>query len=403
MQNIAIATPGNCSGLYPAPDPKRLLFTRFQSGSTGPRPKPPPGGVMPINAYTFDLRELELTRYTRYQYCTWWGCYPPEVHYDGDWLGGPPSPSEGAFDLLDYTDMGNTYNVALDRLNEKNRGGLDLSVDLAEAGQVGRMANVTGNAMQYARDFRKRFGPLRVPGQLWLAYQYGIKPLLGSIYGAADESLRFTLRKLERHSARASITRYHPRIRYVNANGGVDTFQMRGPVKSSTTVGTCLTSRDTDLARWTSLNPVSLAWELMPFSFVVDWAYDVGSYLRNIETGLIYDSRFVHGYVTDLTAFQGSNTYTSGMIPQDSYENTFSGKARFLRIRRTPLTSYPLPSRPQVDVNLGSSRLLSLASLLSLGFSPETLSARNRRSPRLSLSPTYRRRPHKWDEPYTWS
>ena len=123
------------------------------------------------------------------------------------------------------------------------------------------------------------------------------------------------------------------------------------------------------MARWTSLNPVSIAWELTPYSFVVDWFYDLGGYLRNLETGLLYNTRFKSGYKSELYLWESDEIAPMGgthAVGDNSWRiQACKQRTRRVQFYRTKLTSYPLPHLPRLDAKLGSSRLLSAASLLT--------------------------------------
>jgi hypothetical protein len=121
------------------------------------------------------------------------------------------------------------------------------------------------------------------------------------------------------------------------------------------------------LSNFTSLNPVSIAWELTPYSFVVDWFIDVGGYLRNLETACTHGSTFVNGFYTEGyrldVSCQSFGSYTDG----SNYIHTqdLKGSTVITKGRRTTLGSYPLPRIPQFKMDLGASRLLNAAALLS--------------------------------------
>jgi hypothetical protein len=149
-----------------------------------------------------------------------------------------------------------------------------------------------------------------------------------------------------------------------------------------------LDSWEIGLSQWSSLNPVSLAWEVIPYSFVVDWLIDVGSFLRNWETALLFGVRFKDGYVSTLEAYKGKETAqnnANGMLygvpngyPRSWWPAGEEPKAfrRYVNFNRTVLASWPYPRQPTFHVGLGSQRLFSAASLI------RQLLDRNYHSPR---------------------
>ncbi len=368
MQNIVYRQPGLYVGYNYRPDGSLFAtnntlssaakIVRSQSGYTGARPKTKP---MPVHAYGLTASELRLT----------------QVYYSSRDTAGWRSESSGpclstvsnsGFVVPSFDNWAGVDARALSAFTEKVRGGLDLSIDLAEAGKTIKMFNTVEKAIDYTKVFKRKYGLIKTAANAWLEYTYGWKPLAQAIYGAADESLRLVLNRLEHVSGRAS-EHWHPKYLSIEPVwGGSTNFDVSGgSLKSSVTYGCCLTtSSGFDMSRWTSMNPASIAWELLPFSFVVDWVYNVGGYLRNLETAALYASRFHSGYRTALTVGNiGINHVRSTTGPGIAYERqAYMGSLRLVQISRTVLSSYPSPGLPSFDVRLGSSRLISAAALL---------------------------------------
>lgn len=265
------------------------------------------------------------------------------------------------------------YNRALDQLNAKARGDLDLSIDLAELKQTKRMLSAVEQVETYTKLTMSRsprgkaFGSIKYPAHLWLTYTYGIRPLLGTIFGAQKEIQNVLRAEMDHLKVTVSSVEKSPRVLlYVYSGGYTRPLSTSGLYKRSITIGTSLYNQNYDMTRFTSLNPASIAWELMPYSFVVDWFYDVGGYLRNLETSLLYANRFQSGYVTDL---QVLDCQISDVVDSSGTITVHTGMAKDRSIHRSVLNSYPVPLLPTFKADLGSSRLLSAASLLA-GFLP---------------------------------
>jgi hypothetical protein len=262
------------------------------------------------------------------------------------------------------------YNRALSQLNEKTRGQLDLSVSLAEGSQTARMFASCGRLESYVKLSRNSSLWREIAkgvGGAWLKWQYGLRPLVQDVYGSVDELYRSTLPKLLTVQAKSS-----QRLPAALALDSI--FSPSRPTSASSSgVQGCMfhirfkEKGGFDLPRWGSLNPASLAWETLPYSFVVDWVYDVGGMLRSLETSLLYGSSFVDGYVTELRAIDlyhsalPETRATSGAYQRRDAVSSYS----YRRFRRTALGSYPAPRLPTFRVNLGTERLFSAASLLS--------------------------------------
>lgn len=109
-------------------------------------------------------------------------------------------------------------------------------------------------------------------------------------------------------------------------------------------------------------NPALLAWELLPYSFVVDWFIPVGNYLQNINASA--GLRFVKGFRTTRSTFQGSASSTT-----DGSRWWLSGgfPARFdgAQLYRESLTSFPTAKLPSFQMGLNLSQVTSGISLLT--------------------------------------
>lgn len=271
------------------------------------------------------------------------------------------------------------YNRCVNDFYEKMRGTVDLSVDLAQSGQVIRM-------LRQAADFRKHvitsgkvlFNQGLPDKELWLSREakalggkylewvYGWKPLAASIHGTIG-NLGQTLDNMmsvQTFASESSSSSYTGPVPFGKPGGTVFNSarcMMKAEFKPPS--GTVQ-----NLALYTSLNPLTIAWELVPYSFVVDWFYDLGGYLRTMESAALYGSRFSNGFLT-----QGIMTETKASCSELSISANRSvvGRAesysRKTAKSRTLMDKAPIPSRPRFKADLGSSRLLAAAALLSQG------------------------------------
>lgn len=326
--------------------------------------------------------------------------------------GGPPLLNGGNYAAF----YNNAYNQALGQLNTNVRGSLDLAVSLAEAGQAYKMLNLVGRfkagiadmAKSYAAEvqrglnsklntskgrrnlakdldrwqkglssrYRGSFQPVPLnPGLVsrvsaaaangWCEFTYGWSPLVSDIYGIASNCVNHVR---QNDVVKAKVRQVvNVSTQEVISFGGASPS---GPCRHEGFCGTTISIRlmpnwDTGLAKWSSLNPLSVAWELVPYSFVVDWFLDIGSYMRNLETALLYDNRFRDGFVSRILRYE-TNLSVNGR--QKPFSETYTLKATsgrtYTSFQRTLLSSYPLPRVPSFQVDLGSNQLLSAAALL---------------------------------------
>lgn len=107
------------------------------------------------------------------------------------------------------------------------------------------------------------------------------------------------------------------------------------------------------------LNPVAIAWELVPLSFVANWFYDVGSFLNSMDT-------FYGLNIEDAGRF--SKYDYNGMELADTGGLRVSATYNGYRFRREKVTSFPLP-RPVLELpHLSWSRAATSISLLTQFF-----------------------------------
>lgn len=270
------------------------------------------------------------------------------------------------------------YNQALSSVLSKMRSDIDLSVSVAQANQVSSMFRSANRTLQYVLSFRKgrwaeayrdfqRDGPaLKKAGSKWLEYQYGWKPFAQDLYNTAIELAR-NFEPLMIAEGRASSDKI------TTLSGGTisgvkerctNRLQRRCYIKVRYRPNSSFTSL---ISNFTSLNPASFAWELMPYSFVVDWFYDIGGYMRAMETSLIAGCSFKDGFVTEgyLDSCEGSYT---GEFVSGNTRSTVALTGAYKRVsfkKRSILVGLPFPRPPVFTCELGSGRLLNAAALLS--------------------------------------
>lgn len=273
------------------------------------------------------------------------------------------------------------YNECIDKINGKVRGDLDLSVDAFQARQTARQFKAGDLITNFADDLtqwdrRRRSGDVsraiaraipiaRLAGALRLTWVYGWKPLIQDFYGVLDEGLRSYINHYQTYNAVTSTTRIYTCAGLVE-NGSNNYAPFRVTRKESCRVSITLdTANLPGMANWTSLNPASIAWELLPFSFVVDWFIDVGSTLRSIETALLYNRAFKSGFVSRIVINNGKSTGT--VVSAQYFTRTCTGQWAFSAVNfdRTVLASFPVRRLPSVDVGLSSPRLFNAIGLLT--------------------------------------
>lgn len=255
------------------------------------------------------------------------------------------------------------YNQALENFNEKVRGGLDIGASLAESGQVLRMFRGLREAEALAQVAGR--GASRHVADGWLQFQYGWKPLFGDLYGAAVESTNVVLNLLKKVRGYSSRSLWDQVSEPGLFADGVFKVKRNMSGKASCTIQCEIELPGFSWDRFSSLNPSSLAWEVIPYSFVIDWVVNIGQFLRAFETACTYNARFKSGFVSEL--YRGRvDCHVNDSIVSGIYQRVAAGyaSARNTQFLRTPLTQYPMPRTPTFDAKLGWQRWLSAGSLI---------------------------------------
>lgn len=190
-----------------------------------------------------------------------------------------------------------------------------------------------------------------VPNQ-WLAYQYGWKPLLSDIYHV-NEKLKMEISKPLRLNVRHSRT-----LKSENTTN-VESRKISGR-SGMGIVADYIPSGLSNIDASGLLNPVSIAWEAVPFSFVFDWFIPLGNTFQALTATA--DLQFVSGYrnskfVDSVTRFNDGNP-PQQLISQGKYN------IERYKFNRVSISGFPLPKIYENTNPFSTPRILNAAALL---------------------------------------
>lgn len=196
----------------------------------------------------------------------------------------------------------------------------------------------------------------------WLELQYGWLPLIGSVYAVIDEpSLPLT---------RVVTCRATEVVPYeVSGNPRSDLYQKGSfDLKVRVTVQGRITLSNSALANaqaYGITNPLLLAWELVPYSFVVDWFLPIGNYLNALTalSGVVVTD----ANVTTTRSFNG-RWETLGGSAQPSYASVTSGFNRMDYINKVRTLGMPSVPLPRVKSPISTTHALNAIALLAEAF-----------------------------------
>lgn len=115
----------------------------------------------------------------------------------------------------------------------------------------------------------------------WLEVQYGWKPLLQDISGSVEE-VNANLNRPHYRKVSIRATNEARNERHVLLPGGakataVDTDKVTISAKA------IILGESLSVQRLGFTNPAALAWELLPYSFVIDWLIPIGDWLNGLD------------------------------------------------------------------------------------------------------------------------
>lgn len=218
-------------------------------------------------------------------------------------------------------------------LNRLNEGKAQYGSFLAESVQTADLLASTSTdilrmliALKKGKLMSKDFPGRKRAGDMWLEWQYGWRPLYDDVKGMYDDlqnGIKFP--PLIHASSRVTSMRE----KTWTPTGYKSSSHSRTTDVFRTHIWAELSSRGLAVAQNMSLSPLSIGWELVPWSFAVDWFVPVGQTLQALtaSAGL----SFVGGFRSETNdyEFHGDGTgYGSVVLKEFVFD-------------RTKLTSFP--------------------------------------------------------------
>lgn len=207
-----------------------------------------------------------------------------------------------------------------------------------------------------ARRVRNELYALDKVSALFLAWRYGVKPLMDDLYNAASVLSGETKDVI---SIRKSMSARAASPWIDNLNGREDSYEWS---ESCTLRGTAtVTNPNLHLAnRLGLINPQLWVWDMIPFSFIVDWWFPVGSFLGNFTAlaGLSLSGTSVTRSRRGTTFHRRWGTQGNGQ-PYNQ-----RGSAKFVYKKRE-VGSLPFPTSVPYGTGLGINRAQNALALLT--------------------------------------
>lgn len=221
----------------------------------------------------------------------------------------------------------------------------------------------------YARRFHNNQQQAVASG--WLELQYGWLPLLSDVYGSMDFYNKKTIgpQTVIRVSAR---NRKESRKVVLSAGSETNTVTTYQTLYEVSYVCYFKISQQPlkTLSELGIVNPLYLAWELLPFSFVADWFIPIGNFLSALDAtlGVSYvggcETTFQRNLATIETTGNGKRTYLPGYNHYNCFTGSYSSSQSNVACGRISNPDFPLPLLPTFKNPLSVTHFYNALALL---------------------------------------
>lgn len=298
-----------------------------------------------------------------------------------DWLELGQDPGDYFGKTLSQNNVANLEAIAVNRLLAQLRdNSFELGVSLAELGQTAEFVNgackrtalfythlrkgKVKRAFQEAGFLPKKGHKLRdTAGNAWLEHSYAVRPLLADVHGAA----KLLESGIERETGDFVISGYAHKV--FDDSGKVKVgFPFNGnrsihmTAKASVRCACVARVTNPGLVALDALglyNPLTVAWEKVPFSFVVDWFLPVGAFFETLVPPAGVD--FIRGY--KYTKLRGLGfRQTDYTTPAPGWKTSLQWREVYKK--RVTLGGFPSYRYQQPDYSLSKSQVASGIALL---------------------------------------
>jgi hypothetical protein len=255
------------------------------------------------------------------------------------------------------------------------------AVSLAEARKTAKtlkgLLNVGVDLLTHGLHLKKRYLLLKSAGKLttkasnaWLQYRYGIRPLVYDIMGAIEAYEASLKPARERFTASDSLTEeeeYNQElVHHASWTSNLRKWRLSNLSVRAGVVVESSASQQSLATRLGSKSVLQTGWELVPFSFIVDWfvttadlfaAYDVPMYHRVLGDWVV---------IANNTVCTKTITDSSASDDEDFERNCSLSDGGLHRVEHddvTRLVNVGMPFLPSVNVRLDFQKLIDFAAL----------------------------------------
>jgi hypothetical protein len=312
-----------------------------------------PNGVWPFfspTAMTASRRARSATE----QFARWHGTSQYIAYTRGMPVEGVPNTLSTcvgeARDLARYKATESLYSKLTD---------MDISETLVEARSVQKTINLAETIADLTRKAVGRFGITRVLSNGWMWTNYGVKPIVNDIFGLMEHTSRQVQKPFTIRAGHTEHYTVEPTSNPLSRATGHLTYRLTATLKSGAF---------DQLSQVTSMDPAYIAWTSLPWTFITDYFYNIGGYLRQLELQALYNTAFLHGTSSEKWTANGMLTsgyeIKTGWSCVTPFYNMTQESLNQSYYTRFPLYSLPVVQTPRVNLELGSGQLMNIAAAL---------------------------------------
>lgn len=221
----------------------------------------------------------------------------------------------------------------------------------AKRGNFRKVADI----LEISAKKRRQFG-----ANSWLELQYGWKPLLSDIFKACNAMVEGLDHPKWTVEAKTQDPGFGP-IPVPAPLQQITNIRVQGKFTRGITASATFTVPNGfyfNLYQLGVSDPLSIAWELFPFSFVIDWFLHISEFLRHLTLPLV--ALFLHGYETywvdSAWTAEEFNPKFFGTQPKQSFVTK--------SMARVPNLGFPIPL-PYIDPLLSGGQVINLLALIA--------------------------------------
>lgn len=235
--------------------------------------------------------------------------------------------------------------------------------------RAAREVGIAPNARKHRKHLKRmKQDPDAAVSSAWLELQYGWRPLLSDLYGAAELIAQKHIKE-ERTRARKSASvsgnyREYTQTRLCTKVGnGIWKYTVVYTLYYATSDSGYKTATQVGVT-----NPALVAWELVPWSFVIDWFIPVGNWISSWDAtyGLHFDKgtkTTIYEYNFSASKSGGREVYGPGNWAE--WVNAGTVNYKVVEIERYPLSGWPPVSRPHFKDPFSAEHIANATALLN--------------------------------------